>query len=89
MTAVSVGCILLVVIQIVSTEGRNAGMTTAEKLVLMRGARSRAEVAKAIGVSVAALGLYEQGRRVPRDETKKALAKLYDTTVEYLFFTEE
>ncbi len=64
-------------------------MTTTEKLVLMRGARSRAEVAKAIGVSVAALGLYEQGRRVPRDETKKALAKLYDTTVDYLFFAEE
>ena len=64
-------------------------MTTAEKLTLMRGARSRAEVAKAVGVSVSAMGLYEQGRRVPRDETKRLLAKLYNTTVDYLFFEEE
>lgn len=61
-------------------------MTTAEKLKNARGEKSREEVAKAIGVTVSALSMYERGERVPRDEVKVKLARLYNRTVQDLFF---
>ena len=57
------------------------------RLRFLRGKRTRAEVAEAIKVSVSAIQMYENGERIPRDETKKKLADLYNTTVEALFFT--
>ena len=61
-------------------------MSISEKLVKARGDRSREDVAAAIGVSLSAIAMYETGARVPRDETKIKLAKLYNTTVQELFF---
>lgn len=58
----------------------------AERLIELRGSRSREEVANAIGVSVSALGMYEQGRRMPRDEIKVKFAKYYKKTVQSIFF---
>lgn len=58
----------------------------AERLIELRGSRSREEVANAIGVSVSALGMYEQGRRMPRDEIKVKFAKYYNKTVQSIFF---
>ena len=57
----------------------------AEKLRKLRGNRSRQEVAEACGISVSALAMYEAGERVPRDEIK--LAKFYNRSVSYIFFT--
>ncbi|EHO21594.1 hypothetical protein HMPREF9466_00451 [Fusobacterium necrophorum subsp. funduliforme 1_1_36S] len=45
----------------------------AEKLKILRGNRSQKEVAEALGITPAALSNYEQGIRIPRDETKKKL----------------
>lgn len=59
----------------------------AEKLKALRGDRSRQEVAEAVGISVSALAMYEQGERVPRDEIKIRLAKFYHQSVSYIFFT--
>ena len=56
------------------------------KLRELRGQKSREEVASAIGVSISAIQMYENGGRVPRDETKKKLAELYGVTVQDLFF---
>lgn len=57
------------------------------RLRFLRGKRSRAEIAEALDISVSTLQMYENGNRVPRDETKKKLADLYQTSVEALFFT--
>lgn len=57
-------------------------------LLALRGDTPREDVAKAVGVSYSAMQMYECGERVPRDETKVALANYYHTTVGALFFAE-
>lgn len=57
-----------------------------EKLIQLRGKRSRAEVARDTGISERALQSYELGDRVPRDEVKVKLAEYYKRSVKYLFF---
>ena len=61
-------------------------MSIAERLVKARGDRKREEVAKAVGVSISAIAMYENGDRIPRDETKVKLADYFGTTVQELFF---
>ena len=61
-------------------------MTVAERLIKARGNKKREEVAAAIGVSLSAITMYENGERVPRDETKINLAEYYNKTVQELFF---
>jgi putative transcriptional regulator len=58
----------------------------AKKLVHLRGGRSRNEVARQLQISVSALQMYENGRRVPRDDIKVKLANFYGVSVEYLFY---
>lgn len=58
----------------------------AKKLVELRGERSREEVAKAVGVSVSAISMYENGERIPRDDIKVKIAQYYDKTVQEIFF---
>lgn len=61
----------------------------AEKLITLRGAKSREEVAKAINVSVSALQMYENGQRIPRDEIKIRISNYYNISVQDLFFEEQ
>lgn len=61
----------------------------AKKLIKLRGKKSRSEVAKAIGISVSALSMYENGERIPRDNIKIRLANYYGRTVNFIFFTNE
>ncbi len=58
-----------------------------KKLTALRGDSSQEEVAKAVGISVSALSMYETGNRIPRDEIKVKLARYYKSTVEAIFFT--
>lgn len=58
----------------------------ADRLTQLRGETSREEVAKAIGVSVSALQMYENGQRIPRDEIKLKIAAYYKKTVQEIFF---
>jgi len=44
------------------------------------------DVAKSIGVSNSAIGMYEGGQRVPRDEIKIKIAEHFDMPVETIFF---
>ena len=55
------------------------------RLVKLRGERSQAEVASKIGIATSTLGMYETEQRMPRDTTKIALAKFYNTTVQDIF----
>lgn len=57
-----------------------------EKLKILRGERSRKEVADAIGTSESAIAMYEREERIPRDKTKIALADYFKTTVQFIFF---
>lgn len=52
----------------------------------LRGNRTLAEVAKAVGVTVSAMSMYEKGERVPRDPVKVALSGYYKRPVSYIFF---
>ena len=56
-----------------------------EKLIELRGNRSQEEVAKALGISVSALSMYEQGNRIPRDEIKIRMAEYYNISLDALF----
>lgn len=58
----------------------------AERLICLRGKKSREEVANAVGVSVSAISMYENGERIPRDNIKIKLAKYYGKTVQEIFF---
>lgn len=59
-----------------------------EMLRKARGEMSCKDVANKLGISQSALSMYESGKRVPRDELKVRMAKLYNTTVGHLFFGE-
>lgn len=59
----------------------------AKRLISLRGDDSREETAQAVGISVSALQMYENGQRVPRDEIKIKLASHYKRTVQSIFLT--
>lgn len=61
----------------------------ARKLVLLRGEKTREEVSADLKISCSALGMYEQGNRIPRDEIKIKIAKYYGTTVQDIFFNKQ
>ena len=60
-----------------------------KRLIELRGEKTQEEVAKDLGISLSAVGMYERGERIPRDEVKIAIAKYYDTTVQSIFYTLE
>lgn len=60
--------------------------TTGEKLRKLRGGKSIAETAKAIGIPASTLSMYERDERTPRDAVKVKIAKFYKVSVESLFF---
>lgn len=57
----------------------------AENLINLRNGR-REEVAKAVGISISTLQMYENGQRIPRDNIKIKLANFYGVTVQTIFF---
>ena len=59
-----------------------------KRLIALRGNRTQEEVARAIGSSVSAIGMYERGERIPRDEIKLSIAKFYDQTVQSIFYAD-
>lgn len=44
------------------------------------------DISKAVGTSESAIGMYESGRRVPRDEIKIRIAEHFGVPVESIFF---
>lgn len=57
-----------------------------ERLLKLRGSNSREDVAQAVGVSVSAMSMYENGERIPRDKIKIRLADFYGQSVQEIFF---
>ncbi len=60
--------------------------STGEKLKKLRGDRSQKEVAEALGLSVSAYNMYENGQRIPNDLKKTKIAAYYNRSVQFLFF---
>lgn len=63
-------------------------MDIGKRLKALRGDSSRDDVAKAVGISSSALGMYECNKRVPRDDVKKRIADFYKVSIQQLFFDE-
>jgi len=61
----------------------------AQRLIEMRGNRTKEEVAQQVNISIRALESYESGQRMPRDAVKLALAHCYGASVESLFFQDK
>lgn len=61
-------------------------MTVGERLREARGNTPRKEVCKSIGISLSALMMYENDKRIPRDTIKVKLAKYYGKGIEELFY---
>ena len=57
-----------------------------KKLVELRRKKSQEEVAKAVGITQAALSMYERGERTPRDDVKIKLANYFESDVAFIFF---
>lgn len=57
-----------------------------KRLTKLRGKKSRAKVAKDIGIATSTLAMYETEQRVPRDSIKMELSKYYGVTVQEIFF---
>ena len=47
---------------------------------------SRKQLANMLGLTVSAVGMYEQGRRTPSDDIKIKYSMMFDKSVEELFF---
>ena len=58
-----------------------------ERLLKLRGERTREEVANAIGVSLSAVSM--NGDRIPRDAIKIKIASFYQKSVQEIFFDSE
>ena len=61
-----------------------------KRLTALRKARglTQREVAEAIGVSASAYSQYEIGTKIPRDDTKIAIAKFFGRSIRYIFFND-
>lgn len=47
---------------------------------------TRKQLADMFGVTISAIGMYEQGRRTPSDDVKAKYSMLFDKTVDEIFF---
>ena len=59
---------------------------SAKKLTQLRGDKPQKEVADALGISVSALSMYENGERIPRDNIKIRIAKYYGEPIGDIFY---
>ena len=57
-----------------------------KRLRALRGDLSRAEVAKAVGLTPDAIAKYERDERVPKDPIKIKLAEFFNADIESIFF---
>ncbi len=60
--------------------------TTGQKLRELRGRKTKAEVAKLLDVSYSSYDKYERNERVPSDDVKRRIAKLYKCNIMAIFF---
>lgn len=57
-----------------------------KRLIELRGSRTQQEVADSIGVAVSTYSMYENGQRIPRDNTKIRIANYFKKPIYKIFF---
>lgn len=57
-----------------------------KRLAELRGEKTQDEVAKALGISVSALSMYECGARIPRDNIKIRISAYFNKPIACIFF---
>ena len=62
------------------------GVEIGRRLAQLRGERTQDQVADDLGISTSAVGMYERGERIPKDEIKKKIAEYFGKTVQEIFF---
>jgi len=60
-----------------------------QRLIKLRGDKSRKKVSGELGISESALRMYETGQRIPRDEIKLKIADYYGLSVQEIFFDDQ
>lgn len=60
--------------------------TIGKNLRALRGDMTQKEVGEKVNVSATAWDNYEQGKRIPRDETKVKIALLFGLSIEDIFY---
>ena len=60
-----------------------------KRLRMLRGKKTRRQMALDTGISYSALGNYECGVRIPEDDIKVRIAKYFGVKVEDIFFPKE
>lgn len=61
-------------------------MNFGSKLKKLRGDKTQEEISKEIGITLSSWAMYEQNKRIPRDEVKIKIAQFFNTTVQEIFF---
>lgn len=56
------------------------------RLVKLRGNKTQKAIAEEVGVSVSTWAMYETGQRIPSDEVKIKIAKVFKKSVQSIFF---
>lgn len=56
------------------------------RLVKLRGNKTQKAIADEVGVSVSTWAMYETGQRIPSDEVKIKIAKVFKKSVQSIFF---
>lgn len=57
------------------------------RLVKLRGNKTQKAIAEEVGVSVSTWAMYETGQRIPSDEVKIKIAKVFKKSVQSIFFS--
>lgn len=70
----------------VDIEAINRKLGNKLKRLRIESGMSRKQLANMLGLTVSAVGMYEQGRRTPSDDIKIKYSMMFDKSVEELFF---
>ena len=62
--------------------------SSSERMRELRGNKSQAQVAEALGIPASTYASYEQGKREPKDSMKRKIADYYKRSVQFIFFSD-
>lgn len=70
----------------IGIEAINRKLGNKLKRLRVNSGMSRKQLADMFGLTVSAVGMYEQGRRTPSDDIKIKYSRMFDKSIDELFF---